>query len=74
MFALKEIKICAITINILYLTGMLFLILQAALHPGIAMIGMTISFTSVAIAVFAAVLQKLLKRALEIKLANDLTV
>ncbi len=47
---------------------------QNALHPGIAIIGLTIIFTSVVIAVFTAVLQKLLKNVLDIKSENDLTV
>lgn len=47
---------------------------QNALHPGIAIIGLTIIFTSVVIAVFTAVLQKLLKNVLDIKSENDFTV
>ena len=58
---LKYIKYCAITISILYLIGTIVLMSQNALHPGIAIIGLTIIFTSVVIAVFTAVLQKLLK-------------
>ncbi|PIC63626.1 hypothetical protein CSV79_10825 [Sporosarcina sp. P13] len=71
---LKYIKYCAITISIVYVIGNIFLITQNALHPGIAIIGFIIIFTSVVIAVFTAVLQKLLKNALDIKLENDLTV
>lgn len=47
---------------------------QSALHPGIAIIGFIIIFASVVIAVFAGVLQKLLRNALDIKSENDLTV
>ena len=71
---LKCIKYCANTISILYVIGIIFLISQKVLHPGIAIIGLTIIFTSVIIAVFTAVLQKLLKNALDIKSENDLTV
>ncbi|MFJ7407600.1 MULTISPECIES: DUF2975 domain-containing protein [unclassified Lysinibacillus] len=71
---LKYIKYCAITISILYVIGTIFFMSQNALHPGIAIIGFTIIFTSVVIAVFTAVLQKLLKNALDIKSENDLTV
>ena len=39
-----------------------------------AIIGLTIIFTSVVIAVFTAVLQKLLKNVLDIKSENDFTV
>lgn len=40
---------------------------QNASQPGIAIVRLTIIFTSVIIAVFTAVLQKLLKNALDIK-------
>src|SRR5699024_6160794 len=69
--ALKHIKYCAVTISILYVIGIIFLISQNASHPGIVLIGLTILFTSAVIAVFTAVLQKLLKNALEIKSEND---
>lgn len=42
--------------------------------PGIIVIGLIIIFASMVIAVFAAVLQKLLKEAIAIKSENDLTV
>ncbi|MED4598856.1 DUF2975 domain-containing protein, partial [Bacillus subtilis] len=41
---------------------------------GIIVIGLVIIFASMVIAVFAAVLQKLLKEAIDIKSENDLTV
>ncbi|MBA4535563.1 DUF2975 domain-containing protein [Bacillus aquiflavi] len=72
--ALKSIKYCAVTISILYVIGIIYLMSQNAFHPGIAIIGFSIIFTSVVISVFTAVLQKLLKNALDIKLENDLTV
>ena len=72
--ALRYIKYCAITISVLYAIGAIFLLTQNALHPGIAIIIFTIIFSSVVIAVFTMVLQKLLKSALDIKSENDLTV
>lgn len=42
--------------------------------PGVIVIGLVIIFASIVIGVFAAVLQKLLKEAIDIKLENDLTV
>jgi hypothetical protein len=42
--------------------------------PGIILIGLVIIFASMVIGVFAAVLQKLLTNAIEIKSENDLTV
>ncbi|MFZ3580239.1 DUF2975 domain-containing protein [Virgibacillus sp. DJP39] len=73
--ALKNIKYCAITIIILYIIEMpfLYLLTKADDAPGI-LIGMIIIFASLVIAVFAAVLQKLLKNAIDIKSENDLTV
>lgn len=71
---LKDIKYCAITISFLYVIGSIFLIINDALHPGIAIIGITIIFTSVVIAVFSSLLQRLLLKALHIKVENELTV
>ncbi|MNP58015.1 hypothetical protein D3C76_1528910 [compost metagenome] len=42
--------------------------------PGIIVIGMVLVFAGMVIAVFAAVLQKLLKEAIELKSEIDLTV
>jgi hypothetical protein len=71
---LKYIKYCGSSISVLYVIGSIFLLSQNALHPGIAIIVCTITFASIIIAVFASVLQKLLKSALDIKSENDLTV
>ena len=73
---LKNIKYCAITISILNVAvlPLLFLIAQEDDAPGLAAIGLVIPFASIVIAVFAAVLQKLLKNAIDIKSENDLTV
>lgn len=74
--ALKKIKYCAITISILYVFGMplFYLIAEMDDAPGIIVIGMVIIFASMVIAVFAAVLQRLLQEAITIKSENDLTV
>jgi hypothetical protein len=73
---LKNIKYCAVTISILYVVGMPLFYLMAEKDdaPGIIVIGMVMIFASMVIAVFAAVLQKLLKNAIDIKSENDLTV
>ncbi|MBY3620669.1 DUF2975 domain-containing protein [Acinetobacter sp. CUI P1] len=73
---LKNIKYCAIIISALYVAGMPILYLMAERDdaPGIIVIGLIIIFASMVIAVFAAVLQKLLKEAIDIKSENDLTV
>lgn len=74
--ALKNIKYCAIAISILYVLGMplFFLFAEADDAPGVILIGLVIILASMVIAVFAAVLQKLLKNAIDIKSENDLTV
>ncbi|WP_337019087.1 DUF2975 domain-containing protein [Oceanobacillus massiliensis] len=72
--SLKLIKYSAITISILYVIGAVLLMSQNALHPGVAIIGFIIFFASAVIAVFAGVLQKLLRNAIDIKSENDLTV
>ncbi|QWU15223.1 Protein of unknown function [Paenibacillus sophorae] len=74
--ALKNIKYCAITISILYgaCLPFLFVMAQEDDAPGLAALGLVIIFASFVIAIFAAVLQKLLKNAIDIKSENDLTV
>lgn len=76
VYALKNIKYCAITISALFVVFMPLLYLMAEVDdaPGIILIGMVIIFGCVVVAVFAAVLQKLLKNAIDIKSENDLTV
>ncbi len=42
--------------------------------PGLILLGLVITFAPTVIAVFAAVLEKLLKDAIDIKSENDLTI
>jgi len=74
--ALKKIKYCAAIISALYVLMLPFVYLLAKKDdaPGLIIIAMIPVFTSLVIAVFAAVLQMLLKEAIEIKSENDLTV
>ena len=74
--ALKNIKFCAIAISVLYLVMMPFIYFLAEKDdaPGLIIIGMVPLFASMVIAVFSAVLQKLLKSAINIKTENDLTI
>lgn len=74
--ALKSIKYCAVMISILYagIIPLLIPVAEADDAPGIVALGLVICFASMVIAVFAAVLQKLLKNAIDIKAENDLTV
>jgi len=73
---LKSIKHCAITISCLFTAGLplFYLIAEKDDAPGVILIGMVLIFASMVIAVFAAVLERLLKEAIDIKSENDLTV
>ncbi|WHY64514.1 DUF2975 domain-containing protein [Neobacillus sp. SuZ13] len=74
--ALKKIKNCAITISTLHVLALplFYLFAEKDDAPGVIFVGLVVPFASLVIAVFAAVLQKLLKEAIDIKSENDLTV
>ncbi len=74
--ALKNIKNCATTISILYVLSMplFYIVGEVDDAPGVILIGMICTFGPMIVAVFAAVLQKLLKNAIDIKNDNDLTI
>ncbi|MEH7122663.1 DUF2975 domain-containing protein [Bacillus sp. JJ1773] len=76
VIALKKINRCAITISILHLLvlPLFYLFAEVDDAPGVIFVGLVVPFASMVIAVFAAVLQKLLKNAIDIKSENDLTV
>lgn len=74
--ALKAIKYCAVIISILYVLNLplFYLFAEKDDAPGVIVVGLVMIFASVVIAVFAAVLQRLLLEAVTIKSENDLTV
>lgn len=74
--ALKTIKYCGLAISGLYVLILPFLYFMAEQDdaPGILALGLVITFAAFVIAAFAALLQKLLKSAIDIKSENDLTV
>ena len=74
--AFKNIKYCAVIISTLFLAGMpyIFHVADQDDAPGLVAIGFVIVFASFVIATFAAVLQKLVQHAVDIKNENDLTV
>jgi len=74
--ALQIIKFCALTFSGLYVVILPFVFMVADLDdaPGLVLVGMVPIFASMVISVFAAVLQRLLKEAIDIKSENDLTV
>lgn len=73
---LKNIKISAVIISILYIAQLplLFLMAEGDDAPGLIVLGLLIIFASLVIAVFAAVLQRLLNDAIQLKSEVDLTV
>ncbi|NUU62086.1 DUF2975 domain-containing protein [Paenibacillus agri] len=73
---LNKIKYCAITISGLYVLALplFYLVAEKDDAPGVIVIGLVMIFAAMVIAVFAAVLQRLLKEAIAIKSENDLTV
>ncbi|QUW23574.1 DUF2975 domain-containing protein [Sporosarcina sp. Marseille-Q4063] len=74
--SLKKIKFCAMTTSGVYIVILPFVFLVAELDdaPGLVIVGMVPIFAPMVIAVFAAVLQRLLQEAITIKHENDLTV
>lgn len=76
VFALRKIKYCGILISIIFMVLMPFVFMLAQIEdaPGLIIVGMIPVFTAMVIGVFAAVLEKLLKEAIDIKSLNDLTV
>ena len=74
--ALRNIKYCAIATSALYVASMPFLIYVADKDdaPGAVGFGLIFILASIAVATFAAVLQKLAQNGLDIKSENDLTV
>jgi hypothetical protein len=74
--ALQMIKYSAGIVGAMYLGGLPFLlpIAEADDAPGLLIIGFVFACTPVAIAVFAAVLKRLLQNAIDMKSENELTV
>jgi hypothetical protein len=74
--ALQNIKYCAALISVLYGAALplLYAVAQREDAPGVLAIGIVFALAAAAVAVIAAVLQKLLQNAIDIKSENDLTV
>jgi hypothetical protein len=74
--ALKNIKYCALIISALFTAGMpyIFTIADKDDAPGVVLIGFVIIGASFVVATAAAVFQRLLQNAVDIKSENDLTV
>lgn len=76
VMALKNIKYSALIISVFYIVGMpyVFKIADQDDAPGVVLIGLLFASAPLVIAVFAAVLQKLIQNGLDLKSENDLTV
>ena len=74
--ALNIIKYCALIISALYAAGMPYIYIVANKDdaPSVIVIGLVVVFASIVVATFAALLQRLLQDAWDIKSENDLTV
>lgn len=74
--ALKQIKQAAIAIAVLYtvIWPLIFGVAELDDAPGLVIVGGLPIFGSIIIAVFSALLQKLLTQAIEIKTEHDLTI
>lgn len=74
--ALAQIMYCAIGIGIIYTLNLplFYMFAQQDDAPGVVVLGMMIAAAPFVVAVFAAVLQKLVRSAIAIKSENDLTV
>ncbi|MCG7406570.1 DUF2975 domain-containing protein [Paenibacillus sp. ACRRX] len=74
--ALKKIKYCGISIGIIFVAmePVLYIMAQHMDAPGIILLGLIVAFASFVIAVFGAVLERLLQDAINLKSENELTV
>lgn len=74
--SLKNIKFSAIAYGVIYMLGLplFYLIAERDDAPGVILVGLALIFAGMVVAVFAAVLQKLLKEAIDYKSDHDLTI
>lgn len=74
--ALKFIKYCGVAVCVSYASGipLLFQVAELDDAPGLGAVALAFACAPLVIATFAAVLEKLLKSAINIKSENDLTV
>jgi len=74
--AFRNIKVCAVAIAGFFVLAMpyIFYVADKDDSPGSLLVGLVIIFAASVIATFAAVLQKLVQNAVDIKSENDLTV
>ena len=74
--SIQKIRSCAAAISIIYLFAMPLFYIVAEIDdaPGVILVGMIFVFAPLTVAVFAAILKKLLKNAIDLKNDNELTI
>jgi hypothetical protein len=74
--AVRNIKTCAFTFSGFIVLGLLYirLFVKGEDPAGVTALGMVITFASIVIATAAAIFQRLLQNAVDLKSENDLTV
>lgn len=74
--ALRNIKYCGGIIGAIYILAMpaIYLVAEVDDAPGLILIGMAFAGAPITVSVFAALMQKLVQTAVELKTENDLTV
>ena len=74
--SIQKIRSCAAAISIIYLFSMPLFYIVAEIDdaPGVILVGMIFVFAPLTVTVFAAILKKLLKNAIDLKNDNELTI
>jgi hypothetical protein len=74
--SIRYIKYCAALVSAFYALALpyIFYVAEKDDAPGVVVMGIVFAFAPLVVAVFAAVLQRLLQTAIDIKSENDLTV
>lgn len=75
--ALRTVKRCGLAIGIIYMAAVMplaYLFAEADDAPGVIIVGFVLACAPFVVAVFTAVLERLLRNAIDMKSENDLTV
>ena len=74
--SIQKIRSCAAAISIIYLfaTPLFYIVAEIDDAPGVILVGMIFVFAPLTVTVFAAILKKLLKNAIDLKNDNELTI
>lgn len=72
--SLRVVSFSSIAVSVLYVIGLVILMVENAMPPGLFLLGIAIIFACIIIAIFTGVLKVLLNKMVEIKKENDFTV